>query len=60
MLVKRLIALPGDWIRDPSSLDIIKIPEGKCWVEGDNSASSFDSRAFGPVSHLLLVENYIS
>ncbi|CAA6658423.1 unnamed protein product [Spirodela intermedia] len=31
MLVKRLIALPGDWIRDPASRDIIKIPEGHCW-----------------------------
>ncbi|CAA7394681.1 unnamed protein product [Spirodela intermedia] len=49
MLVKRLIALPGDWIRDPASRDIIKIPEGHCWVEGDNSAASFDSRAFGSV-----------
>ncbi|MQL80102.1 hypothetical protein Taro_012554 [Colocasia esculenta] len=48
-MVKRLIALPGDWIRDPESHDIIKIPEGHCWVEGDNSTSSFDSRAFGPI-----------
>ncbi|KAF8397302.1 hypothetical protein HHK36_016215 [Tetracentron sinense] len=47
--IKRLIALPGDWIRTPNSYDTLKIPEGHCWVEGDNSASSLDSRSFGPI-----------
>jgi len=32
--------------------DVVKIPEGHCWVEGDNPASSMDSRSFGPVSYL--------
>lgn len=50
-LVKRLIALPGDWIRVPESREILKIPQGHCWVEGDNSTSSLDSRSFGPVSY---------
>ncbi|XP_078437043.1 peptidase S24/S26A/S26B/S26C family protein [Wolffia australiana] len=59
MLVKRLIALPGDWIRNPVSHDIVKIPEGHCWVEGDNSGSSFDSRTFGPVP-LGLVKGRVS
>ncbi|KAL6645181.1 hypothetical protein ACP70R_016789 [Stipagrostis hirtigluma subsp. patula] len=49
MFVKRLIALPGEWIQLPGSPEIIKIPEGHCWVEGDNAARSWDSRAFGPI-----------
>ncbi|KAJ8504710.1 hypothetical protein OPV22_005596 [Ensete ventricosum] len=39
--VKRLIALPGDWVQVPESSEILKIPEGHCWVEG---SSGFDSR----------------
>ncbi|GMH18941.1 hypothetical protein Nepgr_020782 [Nepenthes gracilis] len=48
-LTKRIVALPGDWLRSSHSYDAMKIPEGHCWVEGDNSASSFDSRSFGPI-----------
>lgn len=49
--IKRIIALPGDWIGTThNSYDVVKIPEGHCWVEGDNSAFSMDSRSFGPVS----------
>ncbi|TVU48383.1 hypothetical protein EJB05_08017 [Eragrostis curvula] len=47
--VKRLIALPGEWMQLPGSPEVIKIPEGHCWVEGDNAARSWDSRAFGPL-----------
>ncbi|XP_007026730.2 PREDICTED: mitochondrial inner membrane protease subunit 2 [Theobroma cacao] len=45
--VKRIIGLPGDWVG--THYDVVKVPEGHCWVEGDNSASSMDSRSFGPV-----------
>lgn len=48
-MVKRLIALPGDWINVPESSEILKIPEGHCWAEGDNSCSSLDSRSFGSI-----------
>ncbi|XP_006649402.1 mitochondrial inner membrane protease subunit 2-like [Oryza brachyantha] len=49
LFVKRLIALPGEWMHLPGSPDMIKIPEGHCWVEGDNAARSWDSRSFGPI-----------
>ena len=42
--------MPGEWIS--STEDVIRVPEGHCWVEGDNKASSLDSRTFGPVSPL--------
>lgn len=51
--IKRIVGLPGDWI-DLPSLDTVRIPEGHCWVVGDNSACSLDSRSFGPVSCKIL------
>ncbi|GAB4846590.1 hypothetical protein Ancab_025597 [Ancistrocladus abbreviatus] len=47
--IKRIIALPGDWVRVSCSYGTVKISEGHCWVEGDSSASSLDSRSFGPI-----------
>ncbi|CAA2969579.1 Mitochondrial inner membrane protease subunit 2 [Olea europaea subsp. europaea] len=47
--VKRITALPGDWVNISSSHDVVMIPEGHCWVEGDNPACSMDSRSFGPI-----------
>uniref|UniRef100_A0AAU7LJP3 Mitochondrial inner membrane protease subunit 2 n=1 Tax=Hippophae rhamnoides TaxID=193516 RepID=A0AAU7LJP3_9ROSA len=47
--IKRIIALPGDWIGIRNSSDVMRVPEGHCWVEGDNQASSMDSNAYGPI-----------
>ncbi|KAH9604162.1 hypothetical protein KSS87_010502 [Heliosperma pusillum] len=49
--VKRIIALPGDWLRLPDMHDTVKIPAGHCWVEGDNSATKMEegTRAVGLV-----------
>ncbi|KAF6157293.1 hypothetical protein GIB67_004231 [Kingdonia uniflora] len=47
--IKRLVALPGDIVNIPRSFDRVKIPEGHCWVEGDNSDCSCDSRSYGAI-----------
>ncbi|KAJ0407916.1 hypothetical protein P43SY_009203 [Pythium insidiosum] len=53
-LVKRLVALEGDIIQGRDGHSIV-IPQGKCWVEGDNNAlSDDDSNKFGPVPLALL------
>lgn len=31
-------------------LKIVHVPQGHCWVEGDNTRSSQDSNFYGPVS----------
>ncbi|KAG9453979.1 hypothetical protein H6P81_006883 [Aristolochia fimbriata] len=55
--IKRLIALPGDWIQIPESYEIVKIPEGHCWVEGNDRIFLSKSRKslvpHGPVSSFL-------
>lgn len=53
--MKRLIGLPGEWIQLPASSEVIKVPQGHCWVEGDNAARSWDSRSFGPVSYFISI-----
>ncbi|KAH7435803.1 hypothetical protein KP509_06G080300 [Ceratopteris richardii] len=49
LMVKRLIAMQGDWVNVPGSHEIHQIPKGRCWVEGDNGNLSLDSRNFGPI-----------
>ncbi|GAA0154386.1 protease [Lithospermum erythrorhizon] len=46
--VKRITGLPGDWV-NTDLYDAVVIPEGHCWVTGDNPASSLDSRSYGPI-----------
>ncbi|CAK9205126.1 unnamed protein product [Sphagnum troendelagicum] len=53
-LVKRLIALPSDWVTVPGTYEILQVPKGHCWVEGDNAEVSFDSKSFGPIPLALL------
>lgn len=57
-LVKRLIALPDDWVTVPQSMDVRQVPKGHCWVEGDNEGNSNDSNAFGPVRRKARGESY--
>jgi hypothetical protein len=34
--------------------DVVVIPAGHCWVEGDNQETSVDSRTYGPVPYGLI------
>jgi len=56
VLVKRIIALPGDTVKTlpPYPIQEIVIPSGHVWVEGDESFHSEDSNWFGPVSQGLI------
>lgn len=56
LLVKRLVGLEGDWVcAEPGSSKVELVPQGCCWVEGDNRGCSEDSRtAFGAVPLALL------
>ncbi|KAL3691697.1 hypothetical protein R1sor_005348 [Riccia sorocarpa] len=53
-LVKRLIALQEDWVTVPGTYEILQIPKGHCWVEGDNVDVSLDSKEFGPIPLALM------
>lgn len=52
LIVKRLIAQEREVVAGPQGACFV--PEGHCWVEGDNLRLSVDSRAFGPVPGGLL------
>lgn len=50
--VKRVIGLPGDYVLLGSpgeSQDMLQVPQGHCWLVGDNLRASRDSREFGPL-----------
>jgi len=58
-ICKRITGLGGDTIsvakRYPFEGDrVIKVPEGKLWLEGDNPRNSTDSRSYGPVPYGLV------
>jgi inner membrane protease subunit 2 len=53
LLIKRLVALEGDLVTDRKGNHRM-VPQGKCWVEGDNPTFSDDSDAFGPVPLALI------
>ncbi|XP_058773004.1 uncharacterized protein LOC131647109 [Vicia villosa] len=47
--IKRILALPNEWFVTRHNNDVTRIPEGHCWVEGDNATSSMDSKSYGSV-----------
>jgi len=59
-LVKRLVALEGDLVWQDGKAKPTQIPQGRCWIEGDNKAVSQDSTTvYGPV-HLGLMEGRVT
>lgn len=57
-VVKRIIGLEGDYVMlntpESGSDTMIQVPEGHCWVVGDNMPYSRDSRHFGPLPMALI------
>ena len=69
MLTKRIVGMPGDWVRPRAAAqaeasgddasrgmlgNLVHVPRGQLWVEGDNEASSNDSNSFGCVAAALV------
>ncbi|KAM3084578.1 hypothetical protein ACMFMF_001932 [Clarireedia jacksonii] len=58
LAIKRVIGLAGDCVMmgTPGSghNEMIRVPEGHCWLVGDNLPWSRDSRMFGPVPMALI------
>mmetsp|Transcript_17313 Transcript_17313/g.21302 ORF Transcript_17313/g.21302 Transcript_17313/m.21302 type:complete len:168 (-) Transcript_17313:1061-1564(-) len=57
-IIKRLIAIEGDWIINNDG-QYVHIPKGHCWIEGDNVDISIDSNSFGAIP-LAMIESRIS
>ncbi|KAK0651991.1 peptidase S24/S26A/S26B/S26C [Cercophora newfieldiana] len=56
--IKRILGLPGDYVMlqspETSNKAMIQVPQGHCWIVGDNLPASRDSRLFGPVPLALI------
>jgi len=61
LLVKRLVALPGDKVKTlpPYPDTEVVVPDGHGWFEGDAPFNSEDSNHFGPVP-LALIDSKLS
>ncbi|PHH62616.1 hypothetical protein CDD81_6850 [Ophiocordyceps australis] len=53
--LKRVIGMPGDFVSVGDDGDcVIEVPQGHCWIQGDNLSISRDSRNFGPLPLALI------
>ena len=57
LLIKRVIALENDlvrtdgrWAEETGNDDLVRIPRGHAWLQGDNLSNTVDSNKYGPVS----------
>ena len=49
-MIKRVVGLEGDVIKTKgSNQSYVTVPQGFCWIEGENHSQSMDSNFFGPV-----------
>lgn len=54
-VIKRVIGLEGDIVTMHCQQPIrVTVPQGHCWVEGDNWSNSVDSTKYGPISKGLI------
>ncbi|KAK4690815.1 hypothetical protein P7C71_g6058, partial [Lecanoromycetidae sp. Uapishka_2] len=57
--IKRVLGMPGDFVcTGERGRKMIQVPEGHCWLLGDNLTESRDSRIYGPIP-LALVKGKI-
>ncbi|KAG6213853.1 hypothetical protein E4U47_004599 [Claviceps purpurea] len=61
--IKRVVGMPGDYVSlgtpgERGDDQMIQVPQGHCWIVGDNLLASRDSRAFGPLP-LALVQGKV-
>ncbi|KAL1514833.1 hypothetical protein AB1Y20_003918 [Prymnesium parvum] len=55
LMTKRVLGLSGDWVyKRGSNRELLHIPAGHVWVEGDNAENSNDSNSFGAVPAALV------
>ncbi|KAB5563247.1 peptidase S24/S26A/S26B/S26C [Coniochaeta sp. 2T2.1] len=62
--MKRVLGMPGDYVLvgspESGGDDMIQVPQGHCWLVGDNLPTSRDSRTFGPVPLALVYGKVIA
>jgi len=55
-LIKRIVAREGDIVQPRDlSREMVTIPRGHCWIEGDNAERTMDSNDYGPVPMGLVI-----
>lgn len=52
-ILKRIVGVEGDLVRSRDG-DVVSVPRGHLWIEGDNAAVSNDSNHYGAVSEGLV------
>ncbi|OWA52487.1 putative Mitochondrial inner membrane protease subunit 1 [Hypsibius exemplaris] len=52
-ICKRIVGKAGDLVHDEHR-NVVKVPRGYVWLEGDNAQDSIDSRRYGPVPEALI------
>ena len=57
-ICKRLMGMEGDRILNTNQsthkVEMVTVPKGHVWLEGDNADQSKDSRVYGPIPYALL------